>query len=323
MAQNEIGALSGLFGSSNAHQGSDNMSMAMPMGSNQYGSYPSLSPGIVPTQPSLPGSSQTSIAQNNGAPLNYIVGAPGSANEIPGTNSKHLEPTYDPAFTQQFYNMLTQQLGQGLPGFNLSTALPGGGNTEPGQLNAPLNSTLQDIQKFLAGGQTNIPGANQLTQMSQTGNPIDQTPAWQAMIAAEQQNTDMNAANLREQFAFGGNLKSSPFGSAMQQFYNQNALNQNAQLTQATATAQENAMNRQLQAGQDIQGEAQQFGTGLQNNNQQAIQNMLNEFHYMLPQNNPMNQMFQQSALSSPNIAETPTSMQNISSFINSIGSLF
>jgi hypothetical protein len=230
----------------------------------------------------------------------------------------------DPTLTQQFYNMLSGQVGQGLPGFNLQSMLPSSGQaTAPGQLNAPLNNVYQQLQQFLTGGQSSMPGASQATQMAQTGNPIDQTPAWQAMIASEQQNTDQNANNLREQFAFGGDLKSSPFGSAMQQYYNQNALNQNAQLTQATATAQEAAQQRELSAQQGTQALAGQTGSNLQTIDQNAINTMLQEFNYTLPQNNPMLQMMSQNANQTPGVAgQTQSASQIFNNIMQGIGAV-
>lgn len=328
-----IGSLSGLMAGAPRPSGGSGIQSTLEMagqGSNQYTSYPlpiatqnagsgAGAPGSVPAPPTLPGSAPI----NNPNNLNYITGAPGSNNEIPNTNSQHLEPTFDPYYTQQYYNMLSQQLGKGLPGFNLQTVLPSSGQTtQAGQLNAPLNNVYQQLQALLTGGSSSIPGASAATSMANTGNPVNQTPAWQAMIASEQQNTAQNANNLREQFASAGDLNSSPFGTAMQQFYNQNAMNQNAQLTQATTAEGDAAANRALSAQQGFQGLAEQTGSNLQTIDQNAINQMLQEFNYTLPQNNPMNQMFQTAALSSPNVAGTPTSAQNFASVAGGIGSL-
>jgi hypothetical protein len=353
-----VESLSGLFGSGSGMQsGTGNISsglLTLPgMGSNQFMSYPGTpsaspqsgtgnitgpvtlpggspagsggvgTPGTVPTPGQLPGSSPiTNPVMNNGSPLNYIVGAPGSANEVPNTNTYHMVPTYDPGYTQQFYNTMQQLLGTGMPGFNLQTALPGGGTTGAGQLNAPLNSTLQDIQGFLSGQNTSVPGANSLNQMATTGDPVDQTAAWQAMIGSEQQNIQQNQADLKEQFAFGGALGGSEFGNAMQNYEQGVTATQNAQLTQATATAQENAMNRMLSAGQGIQSEANQFGTGLQNLQQGSIQNMLNEFNYTQPQNNPLWQLMGQSAAAAPGTVNTQSLSQAFNNIMSGIGSI-
>jgi hypothetical protein len=307
-----ISSLSGLFGGSTSGTGTPTPSNAAGA-SNQYASYPNT-PGTVPSSGTLSGSSPTASSYGANSGAYYSAGG-----DVPGTNSSHIIPTEDPTLTQQFYNMLSGQVGQGLPSFDLSTLLPSSGQaTTSGALNAPLNSTDQALQAFLAGGQTNTPGANQLTQMAQTGNPVDQTPAWQAMIASEQQNTGVNANNLREQFASGGDLNSSPFGSAMQQFYNQNTMNQNAQLTQATATAQENAQNRMLSADQGIQSEAGTFGQHMQATDQAAIQNMLTEYNYTLPQNNPLMQTMAGSAnMQSSTTDQVSTAQQNLNTLLS------
>lgn len=322
---NAISDMSGIMAS-----GAPTQNTLGPMsGSNQYMSYapgPTMAgsnntPGIVPTAVPLPGSAPPSSLPK-GTPSGAFYSSGG---DVPGTNSVHLDPTMDPTLTQQYYNMLSGQVGQGLPGYNQSTQLVSSGQaTAPGSVNAPLNTTDQALQAFLAGGQTNTPGANQLTQMAQTGDPVNQTPAWQAMVASEAQNTAQNANNLREQFASGGALNSSPFGNAMQQFYNQNTLNQNAQLTAATTAEGDAAAGRQLTAGQGIQSEQQQFGTEMQTLDQNAINQMMKEFYVNLPQDNPLLQNEAQAANTSPQVAgQTPTTMQNISGFISSIGSLF
>lgn len=268
--------------------------------------------GIVPSQPSLPGST----------PIPYKGAGPGAGGTVPGTNYDKLAPTYDPQFTQQIYSMLSQMLGQGVQPFNLATALPGGGSTQPGQLTAPLNSTLSQIQQFLSGGGSNIPGASSLASIANTGAPIDQTPAWQAMINSEQQNIAQNQADLREQFAFGGALGGSEFGNAMSNYMQGVTSNQNAQLTQAQTQAMQQAVQNQLIAGQGLQNEAQSFGSGLQNLDQQAIQNLLQEFERTSPQNNPLIPMMMQYGLASPQVVNTPTASQTFGQIASGIGSL-
>jgi len=331
MASNNLGAisqLSGLFGSDSQ----SNMTPGVIKGSNQYMNYPIMTadsmssgsaPGTVPTPPSLPTTSgpsnTTNVYGTGNTGAEYAYGG-----DVPYTNSQHIVPTEDPTLTQQFYNMLAGQAGQGLPTFNLSTLLPSSGQaTQAGQLNAPLNNVYQQLQNFLTGGSSTLPGASAATSMAQTGNPIDQTAAWQSMIAAQQANTAQNANNLREQFAFAGDLKSSPFANTMQNFYNQNALNQNAQLTQATATAQENAANRELSAQQDLQGLAAGTGQELQTIDQNAINQLLQEFNYTLPQNNPLLPYESQAATFIPTVAGTPTTAQNFAGILSAIGSLF
>lgn len=307
MADNAISQLSGLFGTAKQNTAGD----AMPAeGSNQYGSYPNI-PGVVPPATSGAGSAPLSGLQY------YTQGPPGPAYQAGNANEiaqgYYTTPTYDPMFTGQFYNYLTQQLGQGTTPFNLSSQLPTSGQaTQPGQLTAPMNDLMQQLMQFYSGGQSNIPGASQMTQMAQTGNPIDQTPAWQAMIEAQGRNTEQNAANLREQFAFGGNLKSSPFGNAMTDYYSQTAKDQNALLGQMTAQAGESAQGRELQAQNNIFSGAQGFGSELQGLDQNSINAMYQEFIRTQPEYNPMMQMMAGGATASPSIYRGNSVFQNI-----------
>lgn len=234
-------------------------------GSNQYMSYPTMPaptgntgsnvPGVVPNAPGWtppPGSYQNKTSW------------------IPGTEQSlgsgvRTTPTEDPQFTNEFYQYLTSQLGMGLPAFNLSTALPSGGTTAPGQLNAPLNPTLKLLQDWLTGtgGSTGGPAG--------PGSPI--LPIWQSELAAMQLPEQQDLANLRGQAAFAGNLDSSAFGTSLQQYLNQNTLNQQSLLGQLT-----------MQALPTYAG----IGEGVQQIDQSAIENVLREFNLTLPQNNPL-----------------------------------
>src|SRR5258708_17824829 len=130
MANDAISQMSGLFSQGSPQSGAvPGMSDLMPnLGSNQYMSYPNT-PGTVPTQTMLPGGTSP-YGSNTGA--YYATGG-----DVPGTNTIHMQPTMDPTLTQQYYNMLSGQVGQGLPGFNLSTLLPSTGQaTQPRQLNS-------------------------------------------------------------------------------------------------------------------------------------------------------------------------------------------
>jgi hypothetical protein len=113
-----------------------------------------------------------------------------------------------------------------------------------------------NLLSFLQGGPSSIPGASQLSQMAQTGDPISALPEWQQMLQAQQQNISQNQANLKEQFAFSGDLQSSPFGTAMSDYMQQTSKDQNALLAQMQTQAMENAMGRELTAGQGLQAEA-------------------------------------------------------------------
>lgn len=247
-------------------------------------------PGIVPQQGSpinpvgptyKPGGPAAPYNPNN--PTGNVGGVLNA-----GTQDQTVTTLY-PGFTNQFYNWLQSQMGQGAAPFNLSAIMPSTGQpTAPGTLTAPENPILQALQQFYQTGTGGPTGSSTLASMAQTGNPTDVGPAWQAMNAAENQNTQNNAADLREQFAFGGDLASSPFANAMTQFYNQNTLNQNAQLTQAEQAAQESAAGRQLSAATGLQTGAGDLATGLQSLDQSSINNMLAEFIRTSPDYNPL-----------------------------------
>jgi hypothetical protein len=246
-----------------------------------------VSPGATPVSTSnLPGTGQGLAGPNTYNP-NDPAGSYGGVKNV-GTGAATVNPLF-PQFTEQFYNYLSSQLGKGATPFNQSTLLPSSGEaTTPGSLNAPLNDVSQMLEQFYKTGSGGPVGTSTMESMAQTGNPTDVGPAWEAMIKAQQQNTDRNAANLREQFAFGGDLKSSPFGQSMQDFFNQNTLNQNAQLTAAEQQAQEAAAGRQATAAQDLTSGATGLGTQLQGLDQQAIQNMLAEFVRTRPEYAPL-----------------------------------
>jgi hypothetical protein len=144
------------------------------------------------------------------------------------------------------------------------------------------------LEQFYKTGTGGPAGTGTLESMSQTGNPTDVGPAWDAMVAAQQKNIGENAANLREQFAFGGDLKSSPFGQAATDFYSQTAKDQNALLAQMQQQASEAAAGRQLSAAGDLTSGATGFGGMLQGLDQQSIQNMLAEFIRTRPEYSPL-----------------------------------
>lgn len=283
-----------------------------PWASNQYASFPNMNPGqtpgVVPQQMNF---SSTPFRATD--PWGYGTGG---ANALSG--GMETQPTMSPQFTQQWYQYLTSQLGQGVSPFNLSAIMPSSGAaTVPGTLTAPMTGTLADLQQFLAGGPSSIPGLNQLGEMAQTGDPINATPAWQAMVEAMQRQTDEGAANLREQFSFAGNLDSSPFGSAIGDYFNQDTLNKNALLGQMTQQSLESAMGRKLTAGQDMSQMGMQLGDLFQNLDQNSITALYNEFMRTSPQNNPLLSFMGQGALSSPSMYQPAQS-----SIMGDIGSL-
>jgi len=210
-----------------------------PGGSNQWMSYPAL--------PNF------NVSGGGSMPQQYTL-----ADQLIGGKHKlgggmTAEPTMDPLFTNNFYGMLRQLMS-------------GGGGDLQNQL-----------LSFLGGGQSNIPGASSLTSMAQTGNPISALPEWQKMIQAQQRGIGENAANLKEQFAFMGDLASSPMATGMSDYFAQTSKDQNALLGQLETQSMEAAMQRELAASQDI--------TGMAGAETQFL-----------------NQLFQGSALASPNI---------------------
>jgi hypothetical protein len=262
-------------------------------GPNQPSPTPTGPPNVVPPQntpinTNLPsGIGQGTTTGSDVFNPNQPIGGAGGVKNV-GSGAATVTSMF-PQFTAEFYNYLQSQLGKGATPFNLATTAPSSGKaTAPGALNAPLTDINKMLESFYQTGTGGPTGTSTLESMAQTGNPTDVGPAWQAMLAAEQKNTDRNAANLREQFAFGGDLKSSPFASSMTDFYNQNTLNQNAQLTQAQQQTQEAAAGRQMTAGQDLTAGATGMGTELQNLDQSAIQNMLAEFIRTNPDYSPL-----------------------------------
>lgn len=243
-------------------------------GSNQYMSYPAL-PNFNPSGGGGGGTVASDIPNlttfsgvplNTHQPGNYFKNSPGGVSDLGG--NMFTAPTMDPAFTNQFYSMLTQLMGG-----------------QGGQLQ-------NNILSFLTGGPSSTPGATQLGQMAQTGDPFNASPEWQAMIQAQQQNIAQNEANLKEQFAFSGDLQSSPFGTAMGNFASQTTADQNSLLGQLMQSSYENAMGRQMQTGMGLESMAG------------------NESQFL-------NQLFASSALTSPQLFQ-----KQKSSLLGGIGSL-
>jgi hypothetical protein len=247
-------------------------------------------PGVVPPVSSpIPTGPASSQGQSTGAPRgpDNPVGEAGGVKNV-GSGAATVNPLY-PDFTQAFYNYLMTQMGKGATPFNLSAALPSSGQaTTPGSLTAPLTDINQMLEQFYKTGTGGPAGTGTLQEMSKTGAPTDVGPAWQAMLDAQQRNIGQNAANLREQFAFGGDLKSSPFGQSMTDFYGQTAKDQNALLAQMQQQASEAAAGRRMTAGEDLTKGGTGFGEMLQGLDQQSIQNMLAEFVRTRPEYSPL-----------------------------------
>lgn len=208
-------------------------------------------PGVVPPQGS-PVSPSTNPSFTN---VNPGIGAKGNLGRAGVT-----VPTLDPGFTQMMDEYLRSQLGQGVAPFNLSAFLPStGGFTGPGQLTAPENPILQQLQQFYETG---------------TGGPLPGVlPMWQSEMKAMQIPIQEQLANIKEQFGSRGALGSSEMAQALETFGAQTAADQEALLGQLT-----------LQA---LPQEAA-FGAGLQNMDQASIDRLVQEFIRTSPQYNPL-----------------------------------
>jgi hypothetical protein len=158
----------------------------------------------------------------------------------------------------------------------------------PGQLTAPPNVNLTGLSNFLAGGQSNIPGMNQLAQIAQTGNPFNVSPEWQAMVAAQQQDIQQQAAQLKESMSAGGNLVGTPYGTTMQDFYSQTAAQQNALLAQLQQSAYNQAQQAQLGAQGQILGQVLPTSQQLQGVQQAGLSNAYQAWLQSQPQYNPL-----------------------------------
>jgi hypothetical protein len=234
-------------------------------------------------------------SQGSGNPGSQTMPATYSSN-TPGYHQ--LGPLY-PGLSNDLAGYLTSQVGQGVSPYNLSTMLPTGGQTQPGQLTAGLNPLLQQLMQFFQTGQGgqmpgmttmsniaggsfgNIPGGSSLERIAGgnfSGVPggsalstiasqgINALPQWQAMVQSMGQNTAQNQANLKEQFAGMGSLAGSPFGTAMSNYMQQTNLDQNALLGNLT---QQNILQGQIPAAEQLLG----LSTGIGQNLLGASQN--------------------------------------------------
>jgi hypothetical protein len=185
-----------------------------------------------------------------------------------------------------------------------------GGQTDPGALTASLTPILKQLQAYFSGqgGPGGVPGLSTLdtasktglpTQFASSGMPTDVMPEFLAMQKAQERTIGQQGANLREQFAFAGDLKGSPFGQAATDFYSQTAKDQNALLAQMTQqsleaargrqfSAQESAALRQMESSGTLVQMGQQLGQLFQGMDQQAIQNSLAEFVRTQPEYSPL-----------------------------------
>lgn len=290
-------------------------------GSNQYQAQ-------NPAAAVVPGNSSISTGVPGGsvgaAPtVPYQAWKPNSGDQVPTGSEQNLGgknytvPTLDPQMTQQMMQYLMSQIGQGLPAYGGSTALPGGGTSAPGALSAPLNSVDQQLLDFYSGKGPGTPGESQLA--SQAAG-IDATPQWQQMIAAmngPQGAVAQQEAQLKQQFGFAGDISSSPFAQAMTQFGEQTALDQNALL--ASLTQQNLGLSQQ--AATTLQSGAQSFGGDIQTLNNQAIQQQLAQFMTDLPQNSPLLQYLFSGATASPSAIGQKTAVGSGGAALTGAGS--
>jgi len=274
------------------------------MPTNQYGTIPGL-PGGYSQDPNY-GLSVPS-GQNNFDPK---VGGYGQDAQqanyqtfgwSAGPGNLISEQTTNPSLTGSWDQYLQSQIGKGASAFNLPTTLATGETTAPGQLNAPMNSLLQQLQQFFQTGQTSGGGGSSLQALQQLAGGTSAIPQWQADLAAMQQNIQQNQANLKEQFASTGALGGSEYGQAMQNYMQGTTASQNALLAQI----QQQNQQTQLTAAQSLTSLQSQLGTQFQTMDQTDIQNMLQEFIRTQPEYSPLLQeMFGQANTYAP-IAST------------------
>ena len=112
-----------------------------------------------------------------------------------------------------------------------------------------MNPLLQQLMTMLSGGNSSIPGGNTLNTIASQG--ISALPEWQQMVAAMQDPIAQQSANLKEQFASMGDLAGSPFASAMSNFGQQTALQQESLLGQLQ---QQNILQGQIPVSRGLAG---------------------------------------------------------------------
>ena len=211
--------------------------------------------------------------------------------------------------TQLMHNM-AQYGGTGGPGnYGMSNLMQFGAAGPAGQ---PLNNIAQfgtsgtwgNQLNATAGGGPNSAASNYLQPFATTqgqqglgsmiaggGNPINQLPAWQSMIGAQQRNIQEGAANLAEQFNSSDNRFSTAYGTAATDYQNQATAQQNAMLGQMVAGAGENAQNRVLGASSTL-GQLGQGAASQQSGQSYGAGNMLAQLGYGGAQGLSQNSMY-------------------------------
>lgn len=277
-----------------------NTSMATPnfADGNFFGNPTSINPFSTTASPT----STTATATSGSQPLQF-TGPPGASGMTGIGKGLFSQNPMDPALTSQFFQWLQSQIGQGVPGFNQSTQLPSGGQTAPGQLNAPFNPLMQSLMKLFSPG-------GSIGNIAQNG--ISAIPAWQATVDAMQKQIGEGAANMREQFGFAGNLDSSAFGNSLGDYFTQSNKDLNSLLANMTFQG----VQDQLQAASQSQG----FGQFTQGLDQQAIQNQLQEFMRTSPQYNPLLGMLFGASTTFPPVLNPKSGAGLLGSLLSSAG---
>lgn len=266
-------------------------SPASPLQGATYGGG-SGAPGTVPSTPgTVPGGSGSSYtySQNLSNPSQFDSQYPSRTQpaESIGHGQYSVPPT-DASLQNSIMNYLQGQVGQGMSPFNLQALLPTGGTTGAGQVSSPLDPLSQAMMQFYSTGATGgNPGLQSLSQLASTGDPIDQTPAWQAMVQQMQQQIGTGAANVREQMSFSGNLPGSAGALATSEYQNQSTADLNSQLLSAQTQAQQQAVQNKLTASGQIQSGEQSLASSLYGYDQSAVTNLMNEFFATQSQENP------------------------------------
>lgn len=194
---------------------------------------------------------------------------------------------------------------QGFGGFNANNAnmsspwMTNGANQYSGGAMSPNGYNMNNGQSagaLLAGNAMGY-GA---------GAAVDSTPAWNAMVGAQQQNLQTGADQLAEQFNNGGGLFSSAYGNAQGQYQSNARAQQNAQLTQGQLQSQLGAQQVQANAANQLSGNQLQLGqqqyNALQNTDTANYQNWFAQ----QAQNNPLlSMMYSQANAYAPSPFQT------------------
>lgn len=276
----DTGNASSGLGSSRSGSGSIYKTFDLPQnaGSNQF----------MPSMPSIPAGNAPGTVPQSGSPVGG-GGAPQYSSLRDLGNGFKIQSPIDPALTKGLENFLQSFLGKGATPFDLSALLPSSGQAGgAGQLSAPLTQMLQQLQGLFSG-QTDPSQAGPLggafsTLSNVAQNGISAVPTWNTMVDAMQRQIGQGANNLREQFAFAGNLAGSPFANAIQDYQTQSNKDLNSQLAQM----QYQGIQDQLGAAGSLMSGGSDLGQFFQGLDQASIDRLYNEFLRTQPEYNPL-----------------------------------